>query len=156
MQQAYSPAISNAPHNQEKGGSSLTARHPPGNQCVANTATELETDRADLPPVKFAGEARGESLPQTRPEQETNSSATNAGFEDDRGNNSLETNSSATGADSSSGKFAGVARGEFLPQTHPEQDVNSSASNAGHGDGKGNNPLENGSSATGAGSPAGK
>ena len=44
--------------------------------------------------------ARCEFLPLTRTEQETNSLATNARLKNDRGTNSLESNSSATGADS--------------------------------------------------------
>ena len=102
LHQADTPTISNLPHNQEKGVSSLTAWHPPGQQYGANAASDLEADTADSCPDQIAGDTRrGHFHRLTVPEQESNSSANNAIFNDDKGDNPLEINSSAPGVDSS-------------------------------------------------------
>ena len=101
LQQADIPNISNLPHNQDKGVSSLTAWHPPGQQYDAIAASDLEADTADSCPGQFAGDTRrGHFHRLTVPEQEINSSANSARFNNDRGDNLLESNSSATDVDS--------------------------------------------------------
>ena len=82
--------------------SSLTVGHPPGQQLDATTVIELEAGRTNFhPPILLVTRAVDKYLHRlTVPEQETNSLATNARLKNDRGTNSLESNSSATGADS--------------------------------------------------------
>ena len=79
LHQADTPTISNLPHNQEKGVSSLTAWHPPGQQYGATAASDLEADTADSCPDQIAGDTRrGHFHRLTVPDQERNSVANKA------------------------------------------------------------------------------
>ena len=79
LHQADTPTISNLPHNQEKGVSSLTACPLPGQQYGATGASDLEAATADSCPDQIAGDTRrGHFHRLTVPDQERNSVANKA------------------------------------------------------------------------------
>ena len=101
MHQADTSKNSTYLTTRKRVSSSLTVGHPPGQQLDATTVIELEAGRTNFhPPILLVTRAVDISTVLTVPEQELNSLATNARLKNDRGTNSLESNSSATGADS--------------------------------------------------------